>query len=202
MTNSNITVIVPTYNRVALLQETLQSVLDQTYPVLEIIVVDNGGTDSTEQMISQLHDARIRYERIEPSGGPAKPRNYGAAMARGSVISFLDSDDLWKPTKIEDELTFWKKTDADIITCLAREYIHGREGPLVRYPIKEGYLSYRDVALDNPVVGANFSINKNLFLRIGGFDEDIRLAGAEDKDFLVRASVVASFGVVRKVKDA
>lgn len=199
MTEPNVTVVVPTYNRVALLQETLNSVLAQTHPPLEVIVVDNGGTDDTESMISKFRDTRICYERIEPTGGPARPRNHGAGLARGSIVSFLDSDDLWKPTKIEDECSLWDGGDADIITCLAREYIDGREGPLVKYPIKDGYLSFNDIVSDNPVVGANFSIKKALFERLGGFDEDSRLIGAEDRDFLLRASPVARFGVVRKV---
>lgn len=95
------TVVIPTYNRAEALRRTLKSVLDQSFRDFEVIVVDDGSTDHTRTIVEQWGDARIRYAWIQNSGGPATPRNVGMSMATGEWLSFLDSDDLWHPLKLE-----------------------------------------------------------------------------------------------------
>ena len=98
-----VTAIVPTYNRAALLVRALSSIAAQEYSPIEVVIVDDGSTDNTQEIIpaqKQLLVARgieLTYHR-QTNGGPAMARNTGIAKARGSLITFLDSDDLWRPT--------------------------------------------------------------------------------------------------------
>lgn len=89
-------VVIPTYNRSAILQSTLQSLLQQTYPLFEVVVVDDGGTDDTASVVKALADDRIRYF-WKPNGERGAARNFGTQKATGDYIFYLDSDDQVKP---------------------------------------------------------------------------------------------------------
>jgi glycosyltransferase involved in cell wall biosynthesis len=92
-------VIIPTYNRAHLVGATLRSVCAQTFPQFEILVVDDGSTDGTEELLAGLRD-RVVYRRVA-HGGASAARNAGLEMARGEYVAFLDSDDLWDPRFLE-----------------------------------------------------------------------------------------------------
>lgn len=96
MQNKLITVITPTYNRASFLKHTLQSVVNQTYPYWEVIVIDDGSTDGTEAMIECIGDTRIRYF-YQKNQGASVARNNAFAHSRGEWITYLDSDDLFDP---------------------------------------------------------------------------------------------------------
>jgi glycosyltransferase involved in cell wall biosynthesis len=99
-----VSVVVPTFNRAELIQETIESVLRQTTPAHEIIVVDDGSTDSTCAVVRAYGDrvVLLRHDRR----GPAAARNRGLERATGDWIAFLDSDDVWMPTKLEKQLQY------------------------------------------------------------------------------------------------
>ena len=98
-----VSVIIPFYNtRLEWLQEAIQSVLDQTYSDYEVILVDDGSTESLSSLVS-VSDERVRYVRQE-NKGPAAARNHGIRLALGQYIAFLDSDDLFLPTKLEQQV--------------------------------------------------------------------------------------------------
>ena len=102
--NSNplFTVIIPTYNRVGILYKAINSVIGQSFTDFELIIVDNGSTDSTGAWLhSNYKDQRIRYIYQKGTGSPASPRNTGVSSAYGQWICFLDSDDLWSFNKLE-----------------------------------------------------------------------------------------------------
>jgi glycosyltransferase involved in cell wall biosynthesis len=99
-----ISVIIPTYNRLALLKETLNSVLQQTIPVHEIIVIDDASTDGTPDAVRQYGPPVVLS--TQEHAMEAAARNRGAAMATGEWIALLDSDDIWKPTKIERQIQY------------------------------------------------------------------------------------------------
>ena len=104
---SLVSIITSTYNSSKFLSETINSVLEQTYFNWEWIIVDDCSSDNTQAIIKTLvkKDERVKFFSTENnSGGPAKPRNIGLEKARGKYVSFLDSDDVWMPEKIEKQI--------------------------------------------------------------------------------------------------
>ena len=97
-----VSVVIPTYNRATELPSAIESVLGQTYPSVEVIIVDDGSTDGTEALI-QTRFPRVRYLR-QSNRGPAAARNAGIKAASGPYIAFLDSDDRWMPQKLERQI--------------------------------------------------------------------------------------------------
>lgn len=101
-----VSVVIPTYNRGYIIAEALRSVLSQTYGEFEVLVIDDGSTDETVKIIQRFSDPRIRYIRHERNAGCAAGYNSGLRESRGELISFLDSDDLWKPDKLDCNVAF------------------------------------------------------------------------------------------------
>jgi glycosyltransferase involved in cell wall biosynthesis len=93
--NPKVSVIIPTYNRAEYLGRSIQSVLNQTYQDFELIIVDDGSTDNTRDIVAQFHDKRLNYIRHETNLGVAAARNSGVRAARGIYLAFQDSDDEW-----------------------------------------------------------------------------------------------------------
>ena len=111
-----VSAIIPTYNRAHLVTEAIDSVLAQTYPHIEVIVVDDGSTDDTMARLAP-YGSRIRVIRQE-NAGPAAARNKGIAASSGGLVAFLDSDDLWLPAKIERQVRLLQKAGTSIPCCL------------------------------------------------------------------------------------
>jgi glycosyltransferase involved in cell wall biosynthesis len=112
---SKISVIVPTYNCGAFIAETLNSILNQTLPANEIFVVDDGSTDNTANVVSQIKDPRLHYIQKE-NAGVSSARNVGLSKATGDYIAFLDADDLWLPQMLEMQVkVFEKHPDVDVV---------------------------------------------------------------------------------------
>lgn len=98
-----VSVIIPTYNRAALLREAIQSVLDQTFADFEIIVVDDGSRDETVSVVAGMGDSRVRYV-YQVNAGRAAARNHGLSLAQGEFVAFLDDDDMFLPNKLTDQV--------------------------------------------------------------------------------------------------
>ena len=112
-----VSVIIPTYNRGWLILDSINSVLNQTYKNIELIVVDDCSTDDTEKTVKSIDDSRIKYIKLEKNSGACVARNKGIEISRGEFIAFNDSDDLWITTKLEKQLCFLKNYNADIVIC-------------------------------------------------------------------------------------
>ncbi len=137
MEKAFVSVVIPTYNRAATIEKAVRSVLEQTYDTLEVIVVDDGSTDNTRQIIEEIGDPRLRYLWQENSGACAA-RNHGAEQAKGAYIAFHDSDDIWHPDKLEKQMKLLEKTKADVVVCKMAMY--RPNDTIVYYPkrIREG----------------------------------------------------------------
>jgi glycosyltransferase involved in cell wall biosynthesis len=180
-----ISVIVPTRNRSALLATTLRSVLRQRDVDLEVIVVDEASTDDTPRMLRALADARVRVIRHETPSGVAAARNRGAAGAHGDWLAFLDDDDLWAPDKLASQLHAaqqvgrdWAYTGAVVIN------IHGHilrvQRPLPPEEIVTALPRYNAV----PGGGSSVVVRRATWMRIGPFDT--RLRNTEDWEMWIR----------------
>lgn len=104
-----VSVIMPSWNTGNFIAESIQSVINQTYEKWELIIVDDCSTDNTDEVVGIFADKRIKYLKNEKNSGAALTRNRALREAKGEWIAFLDSDDLWKPKKLEHQLKFMKK---------------------------------------------------------------------------------------------
>ncbi|HFR3414640.1 TPA: glycosyltransferase family 2 protein, partial [Streptococcus suis] len=103
-----VSIIMPSWNTAKYISESIQSVLDQTHQNWELIIVDDCSNDETEKVVSHFKDSRIKFFKNSNNLGAALTRNKALRKARGRWIAFLDSDDLWHPSKLEKQLEFMK----------------------------------------------------------------------------------------------
>ena len=107
--NDLVSIIMPSYNTGRFIKETIESVLAQSYPAWELIIVDDCSTDNTDDVVNQyLADERIRYIKNDTNSGAAVSRNRALREAKGTWIAFLDSDDLWEPEKLQKQISFMR----------------------------------------------------------------------------------------------
>jgi len=112
-----VSVIIPTMNRRQWISASVRSVLDQTFTDLEVIVVDDGSTDGTTEMLEAEFGDRIRIERLPVNQGRSTARNVGWAIAKGEFVAFLDSDDLWLPDKLAKQIPLFDKPEVALVHC-------------------------------------------------------------------------------------
>lgn len=112
-----ISVIIPSYNRGDTIKRSIESVLDQTYSNLEVIVVDDGSTDNTEEIVADLKSNKLFYYKNHTNIGACGSRNRGVKMAKGEFIAFQDSDDEWLPEKLEKQMQFLNEINCDLVFC-------------------------------------------------------------------------------------
>ena len=137
-----ISVIIPTYNREKSIERAARSVLNQTYHDIELIIVDDCSTDDTENVVKSFDDFRVRYIRHEKNQGACVARNTGIDAAKGEYIAFQDSDDSWRPEKLEKQLALMQKYNADICFCKMERHSETDE-KIIQYPnIPEGLVDY------------------------------------------------------------
>lgn len=177
---TRITVIIPTCDRPAdYLRSAIESVLAQSLPAGEIIVVDNGtrNVDPTE-----LPEG-VTLHRLPPKVGPSKARNFGAAMAQGEYLAFLDDDDTWDPTFLQN---CWNCLAQEQAECVYGTILEVKGGELmIKFSPKSADLTLEQLLCENPgASGQNILIRKSTFFAIGGFDQDLSIS--EDRDFAIR----------------
>ena len=128
MLDSLVSIIMPAYNAEKYIADSIRSVLAQTYSNWELIVVDDGSTDGTASIVQEFaaRDTRVRYI-FQENGRLGKARNTGIANAAGSLIAFLDSDDLWLPTKLQMQLQAMSENNADVV--FSNSYVFTDENP-------------------------------------------------------------------------
>lgn len=136
-----VSVVMPAYNCEEYLPDAINSVIEQTYTNWELFVVDDCSTDDTESIVRSFDDARIMYFRNEKNSGPAVSRNRGIEAAKGEYIAFLDSDDVWFPEKLEQQIRFMRNKGINF-SCTAYEKIDAagnRNGRMVIPFKRAGY---------------------------------------------------------------
>ena len=189
-----ISVIIPAYNRAGEITHAVDSVLAQTRPPLEIIVVDDGSTDETPEVL-QRYGERIRVVR-QQNQGVAAARNAGIAIARGDLLAFIDSDDVWTPRKLELQAA---RFEADPELGL----VHGGAaftGSVTKLDGMEGWLATDMLRLDRDVIlahGSGIMVPRIVAREIGGYDARMRVS--EDWDFCYRIAARYRVGFVREV---
>ena len=191
-----VSVVIPAYNAEAFLGETLDSVLAQTYPNLEIIVVDDGSTDATPQLLENYSD-RIRVLR-QANAGQAAARNYGARETHGELLAFLDSDDLWDPDKITRQVDLLARfPEALAVYCDHRTIDdQGRllaSSAVLSYPRPSGDILMALLLGSCIITPGLVLLQRQAFEAAGGFDKTSFMRGHEDYALWLRLATRGSF---------
>ena len=173
---ASISVIIPAYNAGQRVSRTIATVLNQTLPVLEVIVVDDGSTDDTVEVVSRFGPpVRVVSKK---NGGPASARNLGASLAKGEWLAMLDADDWWFPRKIELQLADAADDDVGLSHC--------RLDHRVERPPRE--LSFQALWDRNWISNSSVLIRRKVFETLGGFVEEPRLISVEDYNLWLRVA--------------
>jgi len=170
-----ISCIIPTCDRSELLQEALASVRSQTRQPDEILIVNNGG--------EKLDEAFLGYGTvldIMPHAGAAQARNFGACIASGDLLAFLDDDDLWNPQYLE----YAEKAFIYSVSCVISRLDKKTGEKVNRFKDASGKVTVAEIFIGNPgITGSNIVIRKNAFFAAGGFDP--KLPPSEDKSLVL-----------------
>lgn len=189
-----VSVVIPTYNRLGLLRQAIQSVAAQEYTNYETIVADDGSTDGTADYVTSLSSPPVRYLRLEHTGIVAATRNAGAGSATGAYLAFLDSDDLWHPTKLSVQLAQMRGAGVSwSYTCYDMIDLDGRGMPLRSgtWTPLSGHIAKAVLTTEASIAISTLLVTSDLFNRVGRFDEDRRINFREDHELVVRLALAS-----------
>lgn len=205
-----VSVVIPAFNAQAFIAETIDSILAQTYRDFEIIVVDDGSTDNTGELVRQFSPP-VRYIHTENSG-PSHARNVGIRASQGRYVAFVDADDLWVPEKLETQIGFLESQPdmgfvfADMLMfrhdqVTLPSYFKSLKDPHVRaqIPDQSDFLAdpTRLLLKCNVVPTGTVVVRKACLDQTDLFDE--RISNVEDLDLWIRLSLVCKFGCIPQV---
>jgi len=184
-----ISAIITTFNRGDLLRNAIQSILDQSYKNIEIIVVDDASNNDNELIIKQFQKNIIFYKFNKNMGGNIC-RNKGVELASSRFIAFLDDDDTWNEYKIEEQLNILKKTNCDMV--YTGKNIIELDKNLERIKSRYSYINPAEKEnLKKSIMKSNFigstssiMISKDIFLKVNGFD--VNMPAQQDYEFYIR----------------
>lgn len=187
-----VSVVIPTFNRKEMVVRAIESVLQQSYPNFELIVIDDGSTDGTEEIVNNyFSDKRFNYY-YQQNKGQSAARNFGIDKSRGELIALLDSDNFWVTDKLEKQIEFYNNNrNYDIM--FSEIFLVDKNGNILNKKKSHRFsgnilnkLLYSNFVTNNTVL-----INRKCFEEMGGFDEDLRYA--EDYDLWLRFSTRYQF---------
>lgn len=188
-----ISVIIPTYNRRELLKNAIESVLNQKNVNFELIVVDDGSTDGTKEIVKKYPLKYIYQE----NKGPSSARNKGILNSNGNFISFLDSDDLWAEDKLQLQMRFFKENKDFLIVHTDEKWIKNKKVLKQKEKHKKGGGDQFERSLQLCVISpSSVMIKKELFEKVGLFDENF--PACEDYEFWLRVTSKFKIGFIEK----
>jgi glycosyltransferase involved in cell wall biosynthesis len=211
----NVSVVIATYNRAYILRDAIESVLAQTYQDFELLIVDDCSSDGTDQLVQSFRSAKIRYIHHDRNRGVSAAWNTAIETAKGSLIAFLDSDDVWKPNYLERQVNFLSAhSEAAVVFCDTE--IRGsspaipsliavmgvfRELVQANPRVVEHVFSARQMFLglleEVPIKPTATVVRRDMFDQVGLFDE--AWPSGTDWEMFFRMSRVASFGYINQV---
>lgn len=192
-----VSVVIPTHNRADLIERAVKSVLNQTYKEFEIIIVSDGSTDNTDEVVERLKnvDGRIRYISYSPGKGGNAARNTGIKEANYEYIAFLDDDDEWLPDKLEKQVEVLENDSRIGLVCTGVNIIYVDEcisyesRPKVRGDLSKKILIKNYIGTTSTVL-----VKKKVLSKAGVFDIDLK--ARQDYDLWIRIAQHTNVGVV------
>ena len=201
-----VSIIIPTYNRADVIERALNSVISQTYKNFEVIIVDDGSKDNTEEVVNNFikklkNKFKIQYIRLPKNYGANFARNYGIKLSEGDLIAFLDSDDIWLPKKLElqvKKMSCSKRNYGAVYTSFWRVYPNGAkvlEPNVNKYKKLEGNI-LKVLLGDGLAITSTLVVKRLVLEEVGMFDESLRRF--QEWDLLIRISKRFEIGFVNQ----
>lgn len=180
-TNSSqkVSIVMPTYNGERYIKEAISSCLEQTYKNTELIIVDDGSTDNTSSIVSEVNDSKIRYVKLDKNMGQANALNVGFKITEGEYLTWMGDDDLYKPKAIK-KMSQILEANKDVDFVYANYYMIDRNGDIIRMVNVEESINLRE----RNCIGLCFLYRRMVYERIGDYNPDFWLT--EDYEYWVR----------------
>lgn len=194
-------IITPVYNAENYIGKAIESVLNQEFSDWELIIINNGSTDKTLQVVEEyaMRDSRIKVIKCsENSGSPARPRNLGLQAAKGEYVGFLDADDCFYPEKLKEVNNFFiDNPDAELV-CHGED--HFKNNTLVRSEYYGPYTTYKDLFFcGNSLSTSAIVVKKACIEKAGFFSEGNEFSGFEDYEYWLRLAKVSKIKYLYKI---
>ena len=182
---TEVSVVIPTYNRESVVVNAIRSVLSQSFQDFEIVVVDDGSQDSTETVLKEMKDSRIIYIQHSKNLGTAQARNTGIKNSKGKYVAFLDSDDEWLPEKLSKQMETIGEYEQDIIANVSGFYLFDEFGIKRKQIPKKQSSWFKHLLMGCGLgEGATLLVSKNAFEKVGWFNSSLPRYG--DWEWLLR----------------
>ena len=179
-----VSVLVPTYNRSQALLTTLESAIKQTFPEIEIIVVDDASTDDTYEVATSIANSRIKVIRHSQNRGVSAALNTGIQAAQGEFIAILEHDDIWLPDKLAQQLPLFQKPEVGLVYCGVDMVDERGQLKYKAIPYKRGDI-YQDLLFKSYIAtSSSVVVRRECFEQVGFFDETLQ--GPQDFDMWIR----------------
>lgn len=193
-----ISVVIPTYNRPELLKNSINSVLSQSFPDTEIIVIDDCSTDNTQSVLGNYKDGRLKVIRNKTNMGIAAVRNIGVTNSQGKYIAFLDDDDEWLPGKLEKQLDILEGGSVNLGCVYTGILVINSDGDQVLQTTIPQYRNniLKELLFQNFITTSTVVLKKACFEKVGLFDEEIPYG--EDYDMWIRIAKEFEYDFVKE----
>jgi len=191
---NRVSVIIPTWNRAETLVTAVNSALHQTYPILEVLICDDGSTDDSQERIAAIQDNRIRWIDCGRNGRPAIPRNIGIKESKGDWIAFLDSDDEWFSQKTEKQMEALAK-EANCLAVASNANIIRPDKKDVRafHTLNETTFEFTDLIKTNKIICSSALVHRSVFETTGLFPEAKSFKAIEDYALWLKVATVTNW---------
>lgn len=194
--NPLVSVVIPTYNRAHSIERAVRSVLAQTYTAWELIIVDDGSTDGTTEVLSRFGDTIRVIHQL--NAGPSAARNAGIRAAKGELVAFLDSDDEWLSEKLEHQVQLMHSSNVILsaTNCRSKDQPECsiRPGMSLNCDSAPAFVSQPG---GHPILLSSWLVRRNILIALGGFDSEAD--PAEDNHLLFRLAFKGRFAITREV---
>ena len=193
-----VSIIVPVYNGVKYLEATVKTILDQSYVNFELLLINDGSTDNSQELIEQL---ATNDDRIKPwnkkNGGIANARNFGIKHAGGEFIAFCDQDDFWLPTKLAKQVPLFDNINTGLVYSYSIKEFTLPEPKKITISKNNGRGKvFKSLVSENLVPTCSVVVRKSVFNQVGLFNEKRELMGVDDWDVWLRFSLVTNFDYI------
>jgi glycosyltransferase involved in cell wall biosynthesis len=196
-----VSVIIPAYNAEAYIEAAVTSALEQTYPRVEVVVVDDGSADGTRAALRAILDERLRVIE-QTNAGVARARNRGIEASGGSLVAFLDADDVWHSTKLASQVAALEANPSWVAVGTYMHHISssGRIVGVAGQPVGDRERADIRAAKLMPFPLSSLLVNRQLLERVGGFEPQFaELGQVEDLELLSRIAAAGDIGCVNEV---